>query len=181
VSTAADQEFREFMDGRWPAMVGLAYGLVQDFGQAQDIAQAAFARAYASWRRVIKAADPDACLRRIVVSESRRRFRGQRAAEVLLGVAPGSATPDTAAEPEEQATLLSALRELPARQRAVVVLRFWLGLSEADTAAALGCSVGTVRNQASRAPVTLRASARADFWHVDTDRLEGDIIEGGLR
>jgi RNA polymerase sigma-70 factor (sigma-E family) len=181
VSTAADAEFREFMDGRWPAMVRLAYGLAQDFGQAEDVAQAAFARAYASWSRVIKAGDPDACLRRIVVSESRRRFRRQRVAGVLLGVAPDSATPDTAAEPGEQAALLSALRQLPPRQRAVVVLRFWLGLSEAGTAAALGCSVGTVRSQASRAPVTLRGSALADFWHTDSDHLEGDIIEGGLR
>jgi RNA polymerase sigma-70 factor (sigma-E family) len=163
-------------------MVRLAYGLAGDPGHAEDIAQAAFARAYASWARVIKAGDPDARLRRIVVNESRRRFRKRRVAGVLFGLAPDSAVPDTAAESGEQAALLSTLRELPPRQRAVMVLRFWLGLSEAETAAALGCSVGTVRSQASRAPVTLRrASAPADFWLTDSDCLEGDIIEGGLR
>jgi RNA polymerase sigma-70 factor (sigma-E family) len=179
VSTEADAEFREFMRGRWPAMVRLAYGLAGDLGHAGDIAQAAFARAYASWSRVLKAGDPDAYLRRIVVSESRRRFRRQRVAEVLLGILPDSAVSETAAEPGQW----TALRQLPPRQRAVVVLRFWLDMSEADTAAALGCSVGTVKGQASRALVTLGrgTAAPADLWLPDSDFLEGDVIEGGLR
>jgi RNA polymerase sigma-70 factor (sigma-E family) len=189
VGTGADEEFREFMRGRWPAMVRLAHGLAGDLGPAEDIAQAAFARAYASWGRVIKAGDPDAHLRRIVISESRRRFRRGRAVQAVLGARPDSAlgarpdsaVPDAGAESGEQEALLSALRQLPPRQRAVVVLRFWLEMSEADTAAALGCSVGAVQRQASRAPVSLRrASAPADFWPTDRDYLEGDIIEGGL-
>ena len=182
MSTGADEEFREFMRGRWPAMVRLAYGLTGDLGHAEDITQAAFARAYAAWGRVIKAGDPEAYLRRIVINENRRRFRKQRVAEVLLGVPPDSSVPDTAVESDERAALLPALRQLPPRQRAVVVLRFWLDMSEADTAAALGCSVGTVKSQASRALVALRhGSALAGFLPTDSDRLEGDIIEGGLR
>jgi RNA polymerase sigma-70 factor (sigma-E family) len=182
VSTAAEEEFREFMRGRWPAMVRLAYGLAGDLGHAEDIAQAAFARAYASWGRVIKAGDPEAYLRRIVINENRRRFRKQRVAEVLLGVPPDSSIPDPAAESDERAALLPALRQLPPRQRAVVVLRFWLDMSEADTAAALGCSVGTVKSQASRALVTLReGSALAGLRLAGSDGADGDIIEGGLR
>jgi len=182
VATEADEEFREFMRGRWPAVVRLAYGLTGDLGHAEDIAQAAFARAYASWGRVIKAGDPEAYLRRIVINENRRRFRKQRVAEVLLGTVPDSSLPDTAAEADERAALLPALRQLPPRQRAVVVLRFWLDMSEADTATALGCSVGTVKSQASRALVAMRqGSALADFLPAEGNCLEGDIIEGGLR
>jgi DNA-directed RNA polymerase specialized sigma24 family protein len=58
VSDLADDEFDGFMRGRWPAMVRLAYGLTGDAGHAEDIAQAAFARAYASWGRVRRAGDP---------------------------------------------------------------------------------------------------------------------------
>lgn len=55
-----DEEFRQFMHGRWPAMVRLAYGLTGDLGHAEDVAQAAFAKAYMSWPRVIRAGNPDA-------------------------------------------------------------------------------------------------------------------------
>jgi len=177
----AEEEFREFMRGRWPAMVRLACGLAGDLGHGEDIAQAAFARAYASWGRVIKAGDPEAYLRRIVISENRRRLRKQRVAEVLLGVPPDSGRPDLAAESDGRAALLPALRQLPPRQRAVVVLRFYLDMSEADTAAALGCSVGTVKSQAARALLTLRqGSAPASPRLAEGDWVEGDIIEGGL-
>ncbi|WP_306490515.1 sigma factor, partial [Rothia dentocariosa] len=60
MSTTADTEFGDFMRGRWPAMVRLAYALTGDAGHAEDVAQAAFARAYASWGRVRRAGDPDA-------------------------------------------------------------------------------------------------------------------------
>src|SRR5216683_481918 len=96
MSTGSDEEFDGFMRGRWPAMVRLGYALTGDAGHAEDLAQAAFARAYASWGRV---------------------------------------------------------------RRAGVVLRYWLDLSEAETAAALNCSVGTVKSQASRALAALRKNA----------------------
>jgi RNA polymerase sigma factor (sigma-70 family) len=76
--------------------------------------------------------------------------------------------------PEEQQALLDALRSLGPRQRAVVVLRYWLDLSEAETAAALNCSVGTVKSQASRALATLRKNAAPD------GARGADIVEGGL-
>jgi len=176
VSTGPDEEFDAFMRGRWPAMVRLGYALTGDVGHAEDLAQAAFARAYASWGRVRRAGDPDAYVRRIVINEHRRRFRKHRVVEELrgdLGDAVGGHQEHQALD--DRRALLDALRALGPRQRAVVVLRYWLDLSEAETAAALNCSVGTVKSQASRALATLRKSAGirdGDIAH---------IVEGGQR
>jgi RNA polymerase sigma-70 factor (sigma-E family) len=180
VSTGSDEEFDGFMRGRWPAMVRLAYALTGDAGHAEDLAQAAFARAYASWGRVRRAGDPEAYVRRIVINEHRSRFRKHRVAEELRGDLTDTADSRLPGGqyqgPEERQALLDALRALGPRQRAVVVLRYWLDLSEAETAAALNCSVGTVKSQASRALASLRKSAMADDGTRDAD-----IIEGGLR
>jgi RNA polymerase sigma-70 factor (sigma-E family) len=180
VGTGSDEEFDGFMRGRWPAMVRLAYALTGDAGHAEDVAQAAFARAYASWARVRRAGDPDAYVRRIVINEHRSRFRRHRVAEELRGDLADTADSEQSGGqqqgPEEQQALLDALRSLGPRQRAVVVLRYWLDLSEAETAAALNCSVGTVKSQASRALATLRKRAMAD-----DQATQEDIVEGGLR
>ena len=154
MSAESDEEFREFMRGRWAATVRLAYGLTGDTGHAEDVAQDAFARAYASWGRVSRAGDPQAYVRRIVINEYRRRFRKQRVAEELPGVLPDAGTMPPA--PEERSALLDALRSLGPRQRAVIILRYWMDLSEAETAAALNCSRGTVKSQASRGLAALK-------------------------
>ncbi len=165
MSAQLDTEFREFMHGRWPAMVRLAYALTGDQGHAEDVAQAAFARAYASWPRVRRTGNPEAYVRRIVVNENRNRFRKRRVAERLTDTPPepgtgtGSGTADATSQYDERSALMAALRRLGPRQRAVVVLRYWLGLTEAEAAAELNCSVGTVKSQASRALATLRQSA----------------------
>ena len=85
MSTGPDEEFDGFMRGRWPAMVRLAYALTGDTGHAEDLAQTAFARAYASWGRVRRAGDPDAYVRRIVINAHRSRFRKHRVSEELPG------------------------------------------------------------------------------------------------
>jgi RNA polymerase sigma-70 factor (sigma-E family) len=181
VSTGPDEEFDAFMRGRWPAMVRLGYALTGDVGHAEDLAQAAFARAYASWSRVRRAGDPDAYVRRIVINEHRGRFRKHRVAEELrgdLGDTVGGQPIDDQQEHQaldDRRALLDALRALGPRQRAVVVLRYWLDLSEAETAAALNCSVGTVKSQASRALAALRMNAAIRDGDV------ADIVEGGPR
>jgi len=162
MSVQSDEEFRDFMRGRWSAMVRLAYGLTGDLGHAEDVAQAAFARAYASWSRVSRTGDPDAYVRRIVINENNSRFRRRRVAESLVDAVPepsGPRSADTADALGDSEALMKALRRLGPRQRAVIVLRFWMDMSEAETAAALGCSVGTVKSQASRALAALRGSA----------------------
>jgi RNA polymerase sigma-70 factor (sigma-E family) len=167
-----DEEFRDFMHGRWPAMVRLAYALTADQGHAEDVAQTAFARAYASWPKVRRTGNPDAYVRRIVINENLNRFRKQRVAERLTdtlpdsvsGALPGSLAgslsgSDATRQYDDRLALIAALQRLGPRQRAVIVLRYWMDLTEAEIAAALGCSVGTVKSQAARALATLRQSA----------------------
>jgi len=176
VAAVADEEFDQFMRGRWPAMVRLGYALTGDAGLAEDLAQAAFARAYASWGRVRLAGDPDAYVRRIVINANRSRLRKRRVTEELRADLADSLAGQQQAPLQEPGGLLDALNQLGPRQRAVVVLRYWLDLSEAETAAALNCSVGTVKSQASRALATLRATATSH------DRAAGeDTVEGGRR
>jgi RNA polymerase sigma-70 factor (sigma-E family) len=152
-----DEDFSAFAASRWPGLVRLAFGLTGDRWTAEDIAQTALARAYVSWRRVSRADDPDAYLRRILVNASNRRFRRRRVTE-QPGDLPEVAVEGPADLVGERAALLAALRQLPPRQRAVVVLRYWDDLTDAQIAATLGCSPGTVRSQLSRALVTLRAN-----------------------
>jgi DNA-directed RNA polymerase specialized sigma24 family protein len=90
MNAKVDGEFREFMHARWPTMVRLAYGLTGDQGHAEDVAQAAFARAYASWPRVRRSGDPDAYVRQIVINENRNRFRKRRVPERLTDSPPES-------------------------------------------------------------------------------------------
>ena len=179
MAATADEDFREFMRGRWPAMVRLAYALTGDLGHAEDVAQAAFARAYAAWARVTRTGDPEAYLRRIVVNENHRLFRKRRVAEDLPGELPDSGV--TVYMPDPHTELLAALRRLGPRQRAVIVLRYWLDMSEAETAATLGCTVGTVKSQASRALATLRKDRGLDAAGRQDSYLQRiDVVEGGL-
>jgi RNA polymerase sigma-70 factor (sigma-E family) len=157
----AQEEFGQFMAGRWPGLVRLAYGLTGDRWLAEDIAQTALATAYAAWWRVSRADDPDAYVRRILINTSNRRFRRRRVTgnPHELAELPDAWTADPADRVGDRAVLLAAVRELPPRQRAIVVLRYWEDLSDAQVAAVLGCSAGTVRSQASRALAKLRVSA----------------------
>ena len=160
MDAAADDEFSDFMHGRWSQLVRLGYGLTGDLQLAEDLAQTAFAKAYASWGRVRRADNPDAYLRRIVVNANRSRFRKVRVGEVLTGAVPDLVFAGGGADQwHEREALVKALMELPYGQRATVVLRYWLDLTETETAAVLGCSVGNVKSQASRALAKLRTSS----------------------
>jgi RNA polymerase sigma-70 factor (sigma-E family) len=159
VGDRAEAEFSEFMQGRWPTLVRFGYGLTGDVGLAEDLAQTALARAYASWPRVRRAGDPDAYVRKIMLNANHSRFRKRRVAESPAGLAPGCETAGPAGQRDDRAALMAALRGLPHGQRAVVLLRYWMDMTETEVATALGCSVGNVKSQASRALAKLRASA----------------------
>jgi RNA polymerase sigma-70 factor (sigma-E family) len=153
------RQFDQFVVSRWPALVRLAYGLTGDRWLAEDLAQTALASAYAAWWRVRLAEDPDAYVRRILVNASNSRFRRRRPSEqyqIMTGFP--EPVPDHATLVGDRSALVAALAELPPRQRAVIVLRFWEDLTDAQTGAILGCSASTVRSQVSRALAKLRCS-----------------------
>ncbi|OHV37848.1 MULTISPECIES: SigE family RNA polymerase sigma factor [Pseudofrankia] len=136
-----------------------------DWAAGEDLLQGAFERTYRHWGRM-NDPKPEAYVRRALVNAATSRWRRLRArvSEVpLLADDDWAANPaDQGADPADQLAaheaLIRALRTLPPRQRAVLVLRYFDDLPEADVAATLGCSVGTVRSQTSRGLAKLRGS-----------------------
>lgn len=165
----AEDDFRQFVVTRQRLLLRTAWLLTGDWQGAEDLVQTALVRAWPHWRRVGGGPGADAYVRKIMVNTSldwrRRRWHGEIPTERLPDhAAPGSPDADV------QQVLLAALRDLPPRQRAVVVLRFFDDLTEAGTAAALGCSVGTVKSQTFKALAALRRHPRlADL------ELEGSV------
>jgi RNA polymerase sigma-70 factor (sigma-E family) len=156
-----ETEFREYVAGRWTWLVQAAVLLTGDPWHAEDLAQTALVRVFASWSRVRAADDMDAYTMRILINQNKNRFRRRRVVEDLTAVPPesGRGGGDPASRLEQRDGLLAALASLPKRQREVVVLRYWEDYSEAQTARILGCSVGTVKSQASKALAKLRTHA----------------------
>ena len=146
------------MAARWPVLVRTAFLLTGDRFLAEDLAQTALTRVYASWRRVRRADDVDAYVRRVLVNANSGRFRKRRVAEHLVAV-PADGRSHLPHEPlAERSALMAALAGLPARQRAVVVLRYWEDMSVEQTAAVLDISQGAVKSMASRGLGLLRES-----------------------
>jgi RNA polymerase sigma-70 factor (sigma-E family) len=154
--TGVEEEFREFVAARSTALLRTAFLLAGDWATAEDLLQTALTKTYLAWRRLghIEAVEPYA--RRVLVNTAtswwRRRWHGERPTEVL----PEHPTADGLDERLERDALWRHVRALPARQRAVLVLRFYEDQSEADTARLLGVTVGTVKSQCSRALQSLR-------------------------
>ncbi|MEU9730412.1 SigE family RNA polymerase sigma factor [Streptomyces sp. NPDC048002] len=154
-----EDRFQEFVRARWSRLVRTAYLLTGDPHLAEDLTQTALTKAYRSWRRVARSDNPEAYVRRMLVSCNSDRFRKRRVPEALTAAPPERAGRDEAyGWADERSALLPALAQLPPRQRAVVVLRYWEDLSEAEVADTLGCSPGTVKSQASKGLAKLRTS-----------------------
>ncbi|WFE59760.1 SigE family RNA polymerase sigma factor [Micromonospora sp. WMMD712] len=151
-----EEEFREFVAARSGALLRTAYLLTGDWATAEDLLQTALTKTYLACKRLggIEAIEPYA--RRVMVNTStswwRRRWHGERPTEVL----PERAGVDEIEQQLDRDVLWRQLRALPSRQRAVLVLRFYEDMSEAQTAALLEISPGTVKSQTSRALATLR-------------------------
>ena len=152
-----EDRFQEFVRARWSRLVRTAYLLTGDVHHAEDLTQTALAKAYRSWRRISRSDNPEAYVRRMLVSCNSDRFRKRRVAEALTAAPPERmGHDDTAGRLEERGSLMEGLARLPTKQRAVVVLRYWEDLSEAEVAEVLGCSTGTVKSQASKGLAKLR-------------------------
>jgi RNA polymerase sigma-70 factor (sigma-E family) len=146
MDSRTEAAFTEFVRGRWSALVRLGYGLTGDQRLAENLARAALAKAYASWPRVIRQGGPDVYVRRTILNASHGRLRRRRAR-----------TPETGGQ-DDRPALMTALLGLSSGQRSVVLLRYWMDMTESEVAEALGCSVGSVKSQASRALAKLRVS-----------------------
>ncbi|MFC0436191.1 SigE family RNA polymerase sigma factor [Kutzneria buriramensis] len=153
--TRTDEAYRDFVRSRAAPLHRTAYLLCGDWHLADDLVQEALAKAFRHWRKVRRADNPDAYVKRILVNEANRHWQ-RRAAPPTDIVAAEASAPDPATRLVERDELLHALLSLPVRQRATVVLRYLEGLSERETAAVLKCSEGTVKSQASRALAALR-------------------------
>ncbi|MEV0901159.1 SigE family RNA polymerase sigma factor [Actinoplanes sp. NPDC049802] len=153
--TDRDEAFAEYFAARSSAMRATAFLLCGDWHRAEDLVQQTFTKLYLRWNRVQRHESLDPYVRKVLIStfidEGRWGWwRRERTQEARI---------ERAAVPEpsdDRVTLLAALARVPARQRAVLVLRYWQDLSVEETAAALGCSAGTVKSQAARGLDTLR-------------------------
>ena len=154
---ATRADFESWMAARQGRLLRTAYLLTGDVHTAEDLVQTALAKLYLAWDRVSGAASIDAYARKILVNEHTSPWRRLwRHREVVTDTSDHE-VPVAAEEYDGvRAALWEAVRALPERQRAVVVLRYYEQLSERETAEALGVSVGTVKSQASRALDTLR-------------------------
>ncbi|MGY0234289.1 SigE family RNA polymerase sigma factor [Longispora urticae] len=151
-----EQDFRDFVAARSPALLRTAYLLVGDWHRAEDLLQTALTKTYLAWRRLGEIGAVEAYTRKVLVNTAtswwRRRWTGERPTADL----PDTPGPDGLDALVVRDELWQQVRRLPARQRAVLVLRYYEDQSEAETARLLGVSVGTVKSQASRALGTLR-------------------------
>lgn len=154
MSRVSDAEFTEFVHGVWPSLYRTAYLMIGEHALAEDLVQTSLAKTYASWHRIRDEGAAVGYARAVLVNTGRTWFRRKGWRNELAT----EEVPDRAQEQiePERSDLTSALRQLPARQRAVVVLRFYEDLSVAQTADLLGCSEGTVKSQTSDALAHLR-------------------------
>ncbi|KAA2260135.1 SigE family RNA polymerase sigma factor [Solihabitans fulvus] len=150
-----DAEFVEYVDARALVMRRTAYLLCGDWHRAEDLVQTALTKIYVAWPRLRKDGSVDAYSRKVLVrtaiDESRRAFRRR---ETVVDTLPE--VPAAPGNVDDTVDVRRALVQLPAGQRATVVLRYWEDLTVAETARLLGCTEGTVKSQASKGLATLR-------------------------
>lgn len=154
--TSGAPAFEEYVAARSPALWRSAWLLTGDRHRAEDLVQTALMKSWRRWHRIKDPAAVDAYVRRAMVTTYtdwwRRRWNGEL---------PTADLPDEVVEPPDPGVrrdVLAALADLPRGQRAVIVLRYFDDLTEAQTAATLGVSVGTVKSQTARALRALRTS-----------------------
>jgi len=156
VDSDEEQRFTIWALARVSRLHRTAYLLCGDWHLAEDLVQDALSRAALHWRRIEHAESPDAYVRKNLLNEARKRWRPRRAKERPSPETNLRSVDDGSSERAVRAELIQALAGLPPRQRAAVVLRYFEQLSETETAAAMGCSVGTVKSSTHRALASLR-------------------------
>ena len=156
MGTGDESGFADFVDREQPRLLRLAVLLAGDPGHAEDLVQTALLKTYRHWSRVSRTASPSAYVRRVLVNTHTSWRRRLSTGETVLAELPDSADPGAAPDPDDD--LRAALRSLPPRMRAAVVLRFFEDLTEQQTAAVMGCSASTVNTQVARGLARLRVA-----------------------
>jgi RNA polymerase sigma-70 factor (sigma-E family) len=154
------REFDAYVAACSGALRRLAVMLTRDEGHAEDALQTALVEAWRRWERISRLDDPEAYVRRMLVNAARTGRRRRMRGEVLGAGVPELPASDRADAVVDRDPMWRALGRLPPKQRAVLVLRFYEDLTEAQTADALGCHVGTVKRYTARALEALRADSR---------------------
>ncbi|MEU5877425.1 SigE family RNA polymerase sigma factor [Spirillospora sp. NPDC047279] len=161
----ARESFTAFVEARSTSLIRTAYVLTGDQHAAEDLLQTVLTRTAARWRKV--GDHPEAYVRRAMYNEQINRWRrGGREASVERP--PERPDRDLTGDVDLRLSLRNALLALPPRKRAVLVLRYFEDLPEAEVAAIMGCSVGTVRSQAHRALARLRELVPDAALHFET-------------
>ena len=151
----AREAFRAYVVARSAPLLRTAYLLTGNRADAEDLLQTALAKTYLAWDRIRDHEAVDGYVRKVMVNTQTSFWRRKRP-EALYDEVPDAPGRDRAADSDLHDALWKALAELPAKQRAAVVLRYYEDLSEAETAAVLGVSLGTVKSSTSRALARLR-------------------------
>jgi RNA polymerase sigma-70 factor (sigma-E family) len=155
-------EFDAFVRARKPSLLRAAYLLTGDQYLAEDLVQSALARTHRSWHRLNDSGNAEAYTRKIMYHLQVSFWRRRKVAEVLPGELPDrqrSRLAEDSGQITLRITLRAALLRLTAKQRAVLVLRFFEDRSEVEAAESLGVSVGTIKSQTSKALARLREVA----------------------
>jgi RNA polymerase sigma-70 factor (sigma-E family) len=162
----ADRMLTEIYRGEYQSLVRLAMLFLNDLPAAEDVVQEAFIAMHSSWRRLRDTGKAPSYLRRTVVNGSRSVLRHRAVVERNR---PGQATDEPSAESGvmtrlERSAVIAGLRGLPGRQREALVLRYYADLSEAEIAATMGISRGSVKSHTSRGIAALRAALGQDAF-----------------
>lgn len=168
MNRADEADFEAFVVASGRRLLRTAYLMVGDVGEAEDLVQTTLERTAQRWTRLDGA--PEAYARTVLAHLATDRWRGLRRRPVeVRDTLPELAAADAFDGVLVRQALISALYGLPRRQRAVLVLRFFEDLTEAETASALGISVGTVKSTTSRGLDRIRAEAKLRDLNVHAD------------
>jgi RNA polymerase sigma-70 factor (sigma-E family) len=153
-----DAEFEAYMAARQPSLLRTAYLISGDRHTAEDLVQTALAKLYLSWDKVHDRQMIDGYVRRIIVNEHNSLWRRPwKKRELSTDTLPDHRTVTDEHDHGQRDALWEFVQTLPRKQRAVIVLRYYEDLSEAEIAETLGISTGTVKSQASRALAAMRS------------------------
>jgi RNA polymerase sigma-70 factor (sigma-E family) len=155
----SQQSFSDYVTARGHELTRFAHLISHDRAEAEDLVQDTLAAAYASWRRIERTGSPDAYIRRMMVNRHISIWRRHRNRVEPRQQLPEVRSADSMAAADLADALLRIVRDLPPKQRAAIVLRYYADYPDSDIAEALGCSEKTVRSQISRALATLRDRA----------------------